>query len=483
MSDLQSTNRKNNAFGKIVGAGGNDSGNEDLKYLNSTAPIEELGLEERIKNSLKRGDVDTVGELIGLSREKLFKIRNIGPKSISVIDKHLQDYIKGERQYFVHADHITAKNKSLSKRTEKDSETRETPRLEDYKDFLGEMLLRLSDDRLRMVVEKRFGLLGGQKHTLEEIGKDVGVTRERIRQLEVKALKRLAPPGTAYRALLRNSITNWFISREGAVDEEEADRYFIKVGGFHKYDGSSVLDLLSEMNIVSRAKRKSVSIYSPVITGFKLEKALSRIEEILFSSEEAIRLHDLRKALRLKNELIFGYLGVELSTDVFLHKLFKLLPTISEVRKNNNTLYAFHSNRKYFPQYWSDLLYKVIREEDKPLHFTEVVEKVNELGIFDSELDVRRALAILIDDERFAHTGAKGTYGLTEWGIRKEMLPELIKECMLKAGFPLHFDQIFHYVSKFKYTSKTNVYACLNSNKYFYRLSNGLYWLEEKNVQ
>jgi len=46
-------------------------------------------------------------------------------------------------------------------------------------------------DRERMLLQLRFGLAGGSEHTLEEIGAQFRVTRERIRQIEAKALRRL----------------------------------------------------------------------------------------------------------------------------------------------------------------------------------------------------------------------------------------------------------------------------------------------------
>ena len=48
--------------------------------------------------------------------------------------------------------------------------------------------------REREVLEMRFGLTDGQAHTLEEVGKAFGVTRERIRQIEAKALRKLRHP-------------------------------------------------------------------------------------------------------------------------------------------------------------------------------------------------------------------------------------------------------------------------------------------------
>ena len=56
------------------------------------------------------------------------------------------------------------------------------------------------EPRLRRIVTLRFGLDGGTPYTLDEIGADVGVTRERVRQLETRALRelRLAAPGLAH---------------------------------------------------------------------------------------------------------------------------------------------------------------------------------------------------------------------------------------------------------------------------------------------
>ncbi len=50
-------------------------------------------------------------------------------------------------------------------------------------------------DRERAVLEMRYGLRDGRPHTLEEVGKAFGVTRERIRQIEAKALRKLRHPG------------------------------------------------------------------------------------------------------------------------------------------------------------------------------------------------------------------------------------------------------------------------------------------------
>jgi len=58
---------------------------------------------------------------------------------------------------------------------------------------VGEALEELTD-RERKIVRLRFGLEDGQARTLEEVGKEFGVTRERIRQIESKTLAKLRHP-------------------------------------------------------------------------------------------------------------------------------------------------------------------------------------------------------------------------------------------------------------------------------------------------
>jgi RNA polymerase primary sigma factor len=61
------------------------------------------------------------------------------------------------------------------------------------KEQMEEVLSTLSD-RERRVLELRFGLKDGYEHTLEEVGKRYQVTRERIRQIEAKALRKIRHP-------------------------------------------------------------------------------------------------------------------------------------------------------------------------------------------------------------------------------------------------------------------------------------------------
>ena len=60
----------------------------------------------------------------------------------------------------------------------------------DIRDSISHWLDELSDKQ-REVVSRRFGLRGYESSTLEEVGREIGLTRERVRQIQVEALKRL----------------------------------------------------------------------------------------------------------------------------------------------------------------------------------------------------------------------------------------------------------------------------------------------------
>ena len=111
--------------------------------------------------------VDKVREVYKISQDPVSLETPIGEED----DSHLGDFIKDER--------------TMS--------PEEYATVEMLKEELANVLLTLTD-REEKVLRLRFGLDDGQCRTLEEVGQIFGVTRERIRQIEAKALRKLRHP-------------------------------------------------------------------------------------------------------------------------------------------------------------------------------------------------------------------------------------------------------------------------------------------------
>ena len=58
------------------------------------------------------------------------------------------------------------------------------------------------NEKQREVVERRFGLHGYENSTLEQVANELGVTRERVRQIQMDALRRLPAPATPFDLVL-----------------------------------------------------------------------------------------------------------------------------------------------------------------------------------------------------------------------------------------------------------------------------------------
>jgi RNA polymerase primary sigma factor len=118
---------------------------------------------------------DELAEELGIASEKLAQLKSIGIRPASL------DAPTGDEDSSEFGESVG------------DEEARTPFELLRDKNLLGEVdgLLDVLDQRERKIILRRFGLDGGKPKTLEDVGKDFGVTRERIRQLQNIALAKL----------------------------------------------------------------------------------------------------------------------------------------------------------------------------------------------------------------------------------------------------------------------------------------------------
>ncbi len=131
--------------------------------------VQELGREPTSEEIAKRMDIPVakVRKVLKIAQEPISLETPIGEEE----DSHLGDFIE-DRAIVSPADAVINVN---------------------LKDQTGQVLRTLTP-REERVIKMRFGLEDGSEHTLEEVGQSFAVTRERIRQIEAKALRKLRHP-------------------------------------------------------------------------------------------------------------------------------------------------------------------------------------------------------------------------------------------------------------------------------------------------
>ncbi len=120
------------------------------------------------------------------------------PTAAEIASRLGRDVADVERLLAMHA-RVTSRSNPLQQdgdsavdrlRARHDAEPPRRAQQEEVHDAVDHWLAELSE-RQRAVVERRFGLHGYHRATLEQIGADIGVTRERVRQIQIDALKQL----------------------------------------------------------------------------------------------------------------------------------------------------------------------------------------------------------------------------------------------------------------------------------------------------
>ncbi|MDO8556953.1 MAG: sigma factor-like helix-turn-helix DNA-binding protein [Candidatus Jorgensenbacteria bacterium] len=334
---------------------------------------------------------------------------------------------------------------------------------------LEQLIAKFLEDfspKQKRVITGRFGLKDGKRATLQEIGDEFGITRERVRQIEESAIKRLTPQVKEAAASLINGAAVYLESAGGARRDEEfmsdmeqkflgkgSTRYaprklafIFLIGGAPRYEKEND-DMHAYWYSDDKSKQKLSDFVRRVVKFFKT----SDKDGILIQKKHLKEFPDLASQHFLTISKHFG-------KNVFGDFGLKAWPEIE-------------------PKTIRDKAYLVLKKHNKPLHFENIAKFISTYGIDVKPAHIQTVHNELIKDDRFVLVG-RGIYALREHGYEPGTVREVIVRLLKKHG-PLKPQDVVKMVNEQRLLKENTILLSLQNRKDFKRLDDGKYHILE----
>ncbi len=325
------------------------------------------------------------------------------------------------------------------------------------------------NSRTREVLNRRFGLKSGERETLEAVGRDFGITRERIRQIEADGLKKASEAATRGRASLhtKSIYKEWanYLRTHGGLRREET---FIQEAG--SGNTGRTLFLLAIGDQFTPTKENDLMYAGWTLNAGvadKAERVIALLTQVFKKYNKTVNEKEL--AALYKNEAPEG-------ESLNRSELLSYIDIAKDIEKGPNGLWGFADWAEINPRGLRDKAYLVYKKERKPLHFTEVAKLISLYGFAGQKKKILHQSVHndLIRDPRFVLVG-RGMYALGEWGYQPGTVKNVITEVMQATGRPMTQKEVLAAVLKQRKIKETTVLINLQNKKYFARMEDGKY--------
>lgn len=322
-------------------------------------------------------------------------------------------------------------------------------------------LIKDLSSREREIILRRFGLGSNkERESLQTIGDDLGITRERVRQLQNKALTKIKTRKERHVSLFRFFYN--YLKTTGSLRKEEP-----------------------LLKTIDPEKDNYVFFFLSLEESFKRKKEDEEFHTLWMIEEEAItvarkvtsffvrELEKIGEPLETKEVVKISKFSLNISS------LLSFLEASQLIEKGPHGLWGIKDWAEINPRGMRDASYLVLKKEKKPLHFREIAELINHCQIFKGKNKKALPSTVhneLIKDERFVLIG-RGIYALSEWGYRPGYVRDIIVAILKEKG-PLTREEIITEVLKQRLVKKSTILLNLK-NEIFQRDDYGRYRLKE----
>ncbi len=323
-------------------------------------------------------------------------------------------------------------------------------------------LLGLLTTKEQNIIERRFLFPNSEKETLEKIGKSYSITRERVRQIEAVAIKKLArisvDPSMRF---IHDMAYSVLVSHGKVMSEDLLVSEMIKSLGNTKDIDANAMKLAMKVSD-KLVKQEKNQIFRPFwytkdLSIADIKNIISSINKELERRAEVVLLNDLQSALpKFAPEVIESALYINwnfMSTDEG---------------------WGLKTWRTVNPRSIKDKIFITLKNQEKPLHFTEIARHV--LNDFNAK---KRATPQAIHNELIRHDEfvlvGRGMFGLKEWGMAAGTVCEVIKSVLVENKKPMKRQEIIEAVLKKRDIRIGTISLNLQKYNFFKRVGRAVY--------
>ncbi len=325
--------------------------------------------------------------------------------------------------------------------------------------------------RQKEVITARFGLDGKTDgETLAAIGDRLGVTRERVRQIEngaivlVKANISKNPEA----GVILDKVKKFISARGGVLSKADVVRYTTTLTSGVR---ENHLDFLAEASGVFNLHREDDAFHPfYYVTDKDLKTAstfvngwvgfLKSHKEKVFTDSYQIQLASFVKTKSVAQEIAENYLSIS-----------------KQIDKNPYGDMGLNEWAEINPATVRDKIYLVLKKKNEPLHFEDIATHINKVGFDDQKALAPTVHNELIKDPRFVLVG-RGMYGLKENGYEAGTAREVIAK-VLKMKGPLKPTDVVTHVNAQRFFKQNTILINLQNRNFFERMNDGKYRVRE----
>lgn len=323
------------------------------------------------------------------------------------------------------------------------------------KEIIDKLLLVLSEKE-KFIIQNRFALKANAKQTLEAIGKHYSVTRERIRQIEKNALKKLKRNAVNTQLKTINEVGKNLIKKHGGL-MVETKLMKMMLGSLKNIKNEEVSELKLSLTLdPDLSKATNTLDYEPHwrVANLGID-TLRRIAEmgyrILESKKDVMPLETFTAQVQ-------GKLGESMGETTILSAM--------EIGKRTKLVkegIGLKEWRHINPRTLRDKINFILEREHKPLHFEEIADKIRQTNFDRKNVNIQAVHNELIRNGHFVLIG-RGIYALDKWGFKPGTVGDVLAG-ILKDGRARTREEIMKEVLKQRQVKKITIYLNLKNNK------------------